>query len=279
MRRVLVLVNRDKADDAFVTSVERFFESRKVGLLLADYTSAPASLDFTDVDLALSMGGDGTLLFCAQLIAGLDVPILAVNLGTLGFITEVSRDEWQAEFDRYLSGGVGVSTRIMLKASVKRGGRSVVEFHGLNDAVIGTRNTPKIVRLKVVIGGTAVGRYRADGVIYATPTGSTAYSMAAGGPIVHPEMDAFILNPVSPFTLSNRPLVIPGSEVLEVEIEAEQRTDMILTVDGADVFPLDPGDVVEMTRSRHVTHIVRSVARNFYEVLKTKLNWAGEPNA
>ncbi len=230
-------------------------------------------------DIALSLGGDGTLLTCARIVAERQTPILPVNLGTLGFITEIAKTEWSEAFERYRSGRLAVSPRLMVVATVMRAGLEVARLPGLNDAVISTGGTPKITRLQVVLSGTAVGRYRADGVILSTPTGSTAYSMAAGGPILHPEMQALVLNPVCPFTLSNRPLVVPADEVVEITVEEPQRTEVMLTVDGQESLPLQPGDRVVLRRYEHSALIIRSDRRNFYEVLRHKLHWAGEPGA
>jgi len=230
-------------------------------------------------DIALSLGGDGTLLTCARIVAGLETPILPVNLGTLGFITEIAKAEWREAFERFRSGRLAVSPRLMVVATVVRAGLEVARLPGLNDAVISTGGTPKITRLQVALSGTAVGRYRADGVILATPTGSTAYSMAAGGPILHPEMQALVLNPVCPFTLSNRPLVVPAEEVVEITVEEPQRTEVMLTVDGQEPLPLQPGDRVVLRRYEHSALIIQSDRRNFYEVLRHKLHWAGEPGA
>ena len=264
-------------DAAFVDEVAGYLRGRAVDVrrLEAD-ARAPCG---EPPDLALSLGGDGTLLNCARIVAEQETPILPVNLGTLGFITEVAQPEWKEAFERYRSGRLAVSPRVMVVAGVMRGGREVARLPGLNDAVISTGGAPKITRLQVALSGTAVGRYRADGVILSTPTGSTAYSMAAGGPILHPEMQALVLNPVCPFTLSNRPLVVPADEVVEITVEEPQRTKVVLTVDGQRSVPLEPGDRVVLRRYEHSALIIQSDRRNFYEVLRHKLHWAGEPGA
>jgi len=225
------------------------------------------------------LGGDGTLLYCSQLLAGLDIPILAVNLGNFGFITEVTRTEWKEIFTKYSDGLVGVSSRIMLDVEVRRGGRRAARFLGLNEGVIISAGISKIVRLEAFLSHTYIGRYRADGIVIATPTGSTAYSLSAGGPILHPEMEAFILSPICPFSLSHRPLVVPAAESVEINVEPHQRTNVILTVDGQNEYRLAENDSVVFKKSEHAAHIVRSDKRNFYEVLRSKLNWSGEPNA
>lgn len=264
-------------DAAFVDEVAGYLRGRAVDVRrLAADARAPCG---EPPDLALSLGGDGTLLNCARIVAEQETPILPVNLGTLGFITEVAQPEWKEAFERYRSGRLAVSPRVMVVAGVMRGGREVARLPGLNDAVISTGGAPKITRLQVALSGTAVGRYRADGVILSTPTGSTAYSMAAGGPILHPEMQALVLNPVCPFTLSNRPLVVPADEVVEITVEEPQRTKVVLTVDGQRSVPLEPGDRVVLRRYEHSALIIQSDRRNFYEVLRHKLHWAGEPGA
>ena len=281
IRRAFVLLNRARAGPEVIAGVREFFRQQRVELVEAEISSAavspPAGLD--TVDLAVSLGGDGTLLQCARLLAGSDIPILPVNLGTVGFITEVPAAEWRQAYEAYATGESGLSTRIMVNAGVDRAGTEVARIDGLNDVVISAHGGSKIVRLRVRLAGTWVANYRADGMIIATPTGSTAYSMAAGGPILHPEMAAFVITPICPFTLANRPLLIPADEPVLVEVEPGQRTEISLTVDGVEVVRLQPGDRVGLSRSVHRTHIIRSGERNFYQVLRSKLDWAGEPRA
>ena len=273
-----LLVHKPGNPDAlFVEEVTDFLRSQsvQVHLLGADAEIQPHQKP----DIALSLGGDGTLLNCARIVAEMETPILPINLGTFGFITEIAKPEWTESFRRYINGQLSVSSRLMVVASVIRRGREISCFRGLNDAVISAGGTPKIARLKVTLSGTSVGGYRADGVILSTPTGSTAYSMAAGGPILHPEMQALVLNPVCPFTLSNRPLVVPADEVVEVAVEEAQSTEVILTVDGQGAITLHPADRVVIKRYEHSALIIQSDRRNFYEVLRRKLHWAGEPGA
>ena len=281
IRRAFVLLNRARAGPEVIAGVRGFFRRQQVEVVEAEITNAadspPALLD--PIDLAVSLGGDGTLLQCARLLAGSDIPILPVNLGTVGFITEISADEWRQAYVAYAAGERTLSTRLMVNARVTRSGAEVANLDGLNDAVIAAYGRSRIARLRVHLAGTWVANYRADGMIFATPTGSTAYSMAAGGPILHPEMAAFVITPICPFTLANRPLLIPADEPVLVEVEPGQRTEISLTVDGVEVVLLQPGDRVALSRSVHRTHIIRSGERNFYQVLRSKLDWAGEPRA
>ena len=281
IRRVFVLLNRARASAAVIAGVRDFFREQGVAVVQAEVGAAPESPAAASgpIDLAVSLGGDGTLLQCARLLAGSDVPILPVNLGTVGFITEVSAAEWRQTYLAYAAGERRLSTRLMVNARLTRGGAEVANLDGLNDAVIAASGRSRIARLRVRLADTWVANYRADGMIFATPTGSTAYSMAAGGPILHPEMTAFVITPICPFTLANRPLLIPAGEPVLVEVESAQRTEISLTVDGVEAVPLQPGDRVALARSAHRTHIIRSAERNFYQVLRSKLNWAGEPRA
>jgi NAD+ kinase len=280
LRRVLIVINSRKEHvTTVVDAVESFVRQRGGETVRMDFTERSPVAALDGLDLAVSLGGDGTLLSCARLVAERGVPILAVNLGDVGFITEVTRDELTPALEDFLAGTATFSERLMLAVSVLRGAAEVASFTGLNDAVVSTMGISRMIRLKVQLSSTPVGRYRADGVIVATPTGSTAYSMAAGGPIVYPEMEAFILTPICPFTLGNRPTVVPASERLEIEVEGAQKTGVALTVDGQETVSLQTGDRIVVRRASRKALILRSRRRGFYEVLRTKLHWAGEPNA
>ena len=176
-------------------------------------------------------------------------------------------------------GGSEFGDRLMIQGRVRRAGKEEFRTLALNDAVISGAGISKILSLTAYLSRTTIGRYRADGMIVATPTGSTAYSAAAGGPILHPEIDAMILNPICPFTLSHRPLVLPGGETVRILVDPQQRTEVILTLDGQIDFPLKPEDEVLIERAEKPARIFYSKKRNFYEVLRTKLNWAGGPDA
>ncbi len=280
IHRVVILVNSLKEDaTALLGEVKSCLQSSAVDVEVIPVDEAKVPTVPPNTDLAITLGGDGTLLYGARILAGCDVPILAVNLGDFGFITEVSRAEWADALEKYLNGRLGVSRRIMFEAAVQRGGRGLQSFSGLNDAVVRAGDFARVIALRIHLSHTYVARYRADGLIVATPTGSTAYSMSAGGPILHPEMDAFVLNPICPFTLSNRPIVIPADETFELEVEERQRTQIVLVVDGQEVFDLRPKDRVVFRKSDKHSLIIQSDKRNFYEVLRSKLNWAGEPHA
>lgn len=254
-------------------------KARGFSVTICSFEGKPLAPPEGHYDLAFSLGGDGTVLYAARCLAERGIPILPVHLGTLGFIASVQRDQWLPVFDAYLSGRLPISSRLMLDVRVERDGRVLSRHSCLNDAVVAGTGISKIIRLTVRSESIRFGAYRADGLIIATPTGSTAYSVAAGGPIVDPEIDAIILNPVCPFTLSNRAIVFPAHETVIVDVEKEQRSDVLLTVDGQIVEPLLPGDVIIAHRTRRRAQIIASDRAVFYSVLRTKLNWSGGPDA
>ncbi len=234
---------------------------------------------FEGVTHAISLGGDGTVLATARQVAKYGIPIFPVNLGNFGFITEVGVEDWSDELGGFLDNEQEQCNRLMIDCIVLRSGVQVFRSAALNDAVVAGAGISKIISLHLSLSQGQLGRYRADGMIVATPTGSTAYSAAAGGPILHPEMDAMILNPICPFTLSHRPIVLPSSEVISMDVMNQQRTALILTIDGQVSFPLNEGDHIKVLAAKYKAKIAFSKKRNFYDVLRTKLNWSGGPDA
>ena len=280
IKRVLVILNKKKDyADKILNDVKSFFNKKNIEYLFFSFDKGITKDELENIDLAVSFGGDGTLLYSARIVAELNIPILAVNLGNFGFITEISRNEWKNTFELFSAKKLGISSRIMIQTNVIRNGKSICKYSGLNDAIIETNGVSRLIQLRLYLSDSFAARYRADGLIISTSTGSTAYSMGAGGPIIHPDMDAFILNPICPFTLSNRSLVVPGTEKIEIEVEKTKRAEVVLIVDGRDTFSLKAGDRILFSKYKYKCKIIRSDKRNFYEVLRTKLNWAGEPNA
>jgi NAD+ kinase len=273
IKQVLIVANEDKEGvQGLMKQISRYFLERDIQVMEFSYHGDPPQPSIPPVDLAVVLGGDGTVLFSSRILASVGTPILAINLGNVGFVTEVSKDEWEFALTAYLAGDLGISSRIMVKSEVWRKGQNIAQFSALNDAVVGASGSSKIVNLDLDLSGINLGSYRADGIIVATPTGSTAYNLAAGGPILHPETEAFIITPVCPHSLSHRPLVVPATEVLTLKLKQKQRTGVSLTIDGRDVFPLEPDDNIIFRRLKEKTHLIRSTKRSFYEVVRTKLN-------
>ncbi|MFP4536280.1 MAG: NAD(+)/NADH kinase [Spirochaetaceae bacterium] len=278
---VLIIANTGKPDAReLAEEIERYLIAEGVRTVVFAFDGIPVTAPpEKEFDLAISLGGDGTVLFASRILSSHTVPILPINLGDFGFITEVTRNEWRDAYLKFKEGKIEAGQRLILEVSIFRKGASIATFVGLNDAVISAGGISKIVNLSVHLGDQFIGSYRADGIIVATPTGSTAYSAAAGGPILHPEMEAMILNPICPHTLSHRPLVIPSDEIVKVEVSERQRTQVVLTVDGQSLTPLEPFDQVIIKKMDERAAIVRSHRRTFYEVLRTKLNWSGGPGS
>ncbi len=231
-----------------------------------------------NTDLVITLGGDGTVLCAARAVNEMGIPILPVNLGTFGYITEVGKDEWKEALGYFIEHGSNISRRLMLRVTVHRGGRRVWQASALNEAVISSAGIAKVISLDLLLDRTKAGSFRADGMIIATPTGSTGYSLAAGGPILDADMSAIIITPVCPFTLSNRPLVTSG-KVVTLGVRKGQRTDLLLTVDGQLFFPLEEDDTITVEKSRSRALLVKSLRRNFTEVIRDKLHWSGEMHA
>lgn len=229
-----------------------------------------------EVNLIIVLGGDGTLLSMAARIAhsGRDVPILGVNFGSLGFLTEIRIDELQSSLEGVLAGTAAIATRAMLAADASRQGQQVDSRIVLNDVVFTKTALSRVIDLSVSVSGRFVTRVKADGLIIASATGSTAYNLAAGGPIVHPMVDALVLTPIAPHTLTNRPVVIPGSAVVEVRTHASSSPDEVfVTYDGQSGYPLHDGDTVQVRRSEQSLRLVKAPARGYFEVLREKLKW------
>jgi NAD+ kinase len=229
-----------------------------------------------EVDLVVVMGGDGTLLSMATRTAqaGRDTPILGVNFGSLGFLTETRIDELYDVLESVLRGEAAYDNRAMLAADAYRAREHFDSRIVLNDVVFTKAALSRIIELSVSVGAGLVTRVKADGLIVATATGSTAYNLAAGGPIVHPRADAIVLTPIAPHTLTNRPMVIPGSDVIEIRPQiVEGLDDIYVTYDGQAGYPLEPDDVVRVRRSERTLRLVKTASRSYFEVLREKLKW------
>jgi NAD+ kinase len=224
------------------------------------------------VDLLVVLGGDGTLLAAARMLYPREVPILGVNFGGLGFLTGTSVPDLYAALEQVLRGDYVIERRMMLQASILgRDGSARAVIHALNDAVIHEAGQ-RLVRVRMTIGGTQVGDFGADGLVVATPTGSTAYSLSAGGPILNPLLDALIVTPICAHKLSVRPVIFPAFESILLEPQAD-RGEVFLSVDGQQLFPLARGDSVLVARAEHNCCFVQLRARSFYDVLREKLKW------
>ncbi|HLV93929.1 MAG TPA: NAD(+)/NADH kinase [Candidatus Acidoferrales bacterium] len=225
------------------------------------------------VDLLVVLGGDGTLLSAARALGGHGVPILGVNLGGLGFLTSVTLGELYPVLEQVIAGNYRTSDRMMLQATVLYDGQATDPHLALNDAVVNKQAMARMLDFDVYVDKNHVGRYRADGLIVATPTGSTAYSLAAGGPIVHPDLDVLVVTPICPHMLTNRPLVVPGASEVGVDFSAADEP-AYLTLDGQTGAQLGLNHRITVTKSENKVKLVRPSDKTYFEILRSKLRWS-----
>lgn len=222
-------------------------------------------------DVIIAFGGDGTLLSATRLVEDKGIPILGVNLGGLGFMAEAPIEEMHSAVEKALTGRCSIEERVMLTACVHRDGEKIAQCSVLNDVVINKSVPARIIHIDTAVDGQYLTTFNADGLIVSTPTGSTAYSLSAGGPILYPTLGCLLLTPICPHALANRPIVLPDSVTITAAITADE--DVFLTMDGQVSFSLHPGDVVEVAKSKHTTRLLIPHERDYFRILRTKLKW------
>jgi NAD+ kinase len=242
------------------------------GLTGGTVRDLPVDMIPAESDLMLVLGGDGTLLSVARLVEGNDLPILGVNLGSLGFLTELALEELYPALRDVLEGDYRVEERVRLDVRLHRQSETAGEYRVLNDVVINKGALARIFDLDTFVNGERLTTYKADGLIISTPTGSTAYSMSAGGPIVEPTLNVILISPICPHTLTNRPLVVPGGSLIELCLLSDSGK-VFLTLDGQEGTELFPGDRIQIRESTNRARLIRTGSKSFFEVLSTKLHW------
>ncbi|MDD5723284.1 MAG: NAD(+)/NADH kinase [Syntrophales bacterium] len=279
IRRVGVIANssKEKAPE-YALRLAGWLSERGVEVIFEEEIAAkihmpgvPGNDLASAVDILVVFGGDGTLLMAARLAMGSDVSILGINMGGFGFMTVVNLDEMLGAMELILDGKCKTSQRMMLSVSVEG-----AQHPALNDVVINRGNLSRMVNLETFVDGKYLSTFKADGLIISTPTGSTAYSLSSGGPIVLPELNSIIVNPICPHTLTNRPLVLPPDSVIEVIVWTKEGKASV-TLDGQDLFMLKSGDRVGIQKSKNHINLVESPHRDYLEILRTKLGWGGSP--
>jgi len=246
---------------------ERIEAETGCALEVLDYDELAAS-----VDLIIVLGGDGTMIAAARLLDNRDVPVIGINFGSLGYLTEVRVEEMLAALDAALAGTYRLERRMMLAAELFRGADSLLRNRVLNDVVISKSALARIIEIETRLDGQFVNCFRADGLIVSTPTGSTAYNLSAGGPIIYPSMAAVVITPICPHTLSNRPLVVPDDAEIELVLKTGKE-EVALTLDGQVGYPMELDDRVLIKKSRTTFNLMQPLNRNYFEVLRGKLRW------
>ena len=280
MNKALLIINVSK-DESMTLAQEmaRFLQKKGIKAEFLSFDGFVDNCDFKGFDFVISLGGDGTVLYAARNASKYGLPVFPVNLGEFGFIASVQPEDWQKELKAFLDGKAVFEKRSMLKVEVLRAGKKLYSSLSLNDAVISTQRGVTTVMLSVKRNGLPLCELKADGLILSTPTGSTAYSAAAGGPIVSPDLEAFVLTPLNSFSLSSRPVVLSPDSVLEVTVEKSRAKDLFITVDGQEPFAIKGGDVISVVLNKKKAKLVAGSAEKFYNALRSKLNWSGVPHA
>lgn len=278
MKQVGLVVNMRKTRRGrFLQSLMEWFKARDVKVVIPQSTESMymssfncPEIDFQeDVDLIMTLGGDGTILGVARQVAEKGIPILGVNLGHLGFLTDLEIPDLFPALGKLLKGDYEIESRMMLAATVLREGSPLKDFIALNDVVINKGPISRIIKLETYLGSEYLATYRADGIIVASPTGSTAYSLSAGGPIVNPQLELMIVTPVCPHSLNARPFVLSDNQEIRIIMKTDT-SDVMLTIDGQVGFPLKKNDSVVVRKADVYTKLVKVKKRSFSEVLRLK---------
>ena len=280
MKTIHIVCKREKKDALEIAGeiIRRFGDNSRIVL----EEEAASQIKYDDkfemehvgegADVIVVLGGDGTLLSVSRHGKGAEVPIIGVNLGSLGFLTEISIEEFATTLDKVIKDDFRISKRIMLDVRVVREGDPIFDITILNDAVITKDALARIIDIETYVNEEYLTTYKADGLIVSTPTGSTGYSMAAGGPLIYPSLTNLIVTPICPHTLTNRPIILPESVVIRAVLKSMNEK-VILTLDGQVGFPLEYADEVTVKKSSNFVHLVKSASRGYFEILRTKLKW------
>jgi len=268
IRKVGIICKKD-------SSAAREMSLELLSWLAGKGVGAEVDLIAEGMDLLVILGGDGTLLHVAEEASRLGLPVVGVNLGDLGFLTEVAIDERFQALELILSGQMVIEERLMLKARLLSGNGGEDWRHALNDVVISKGSADRLARLSTWADGKYITTYRADGLIFSTPTGSTAYNLSAGGPIVNPALKAILVTPICPFMLESRPVLLPAEAALATRL-AEQTAGVKVILDGQPTWELAPGDTLEVAASERPLKLICSSRKDYFEILRNKLNWGGQ---
>jgi NAD+ kinase len=280
MSKALIIINVSKDESmTLAKEIAAYLKKKDVAYDFLSFDGFVDNTDFKGYDFVISLGGDGTVLYAARNASKYGLPVFPVNLGEFGFIASVQPEDWQKELKLFMDGKAIFEKRSMLKVEVRRNGKKVYSSLSLNDAVISAERGVSTIMLSVKRNSLPLCRLKADGLILATPTGSTAYSAAAGGPIVSPEVEAFVLTPLNSFSLSSRPIVLSPDSNLEITVEKSRIKGICLTVDGQEPFGIQTGDIISVILNKKKAKLVAGSEEKFYNALRSKLNWSGVPHA
>lgn len=278
VKHVLILSNYRKSRAInLAKEIKEYFVSQGIEVTEDDGSDLDRKIDVS-ADLAITIGGDGTVLSATRRINP-EIPILPVNMGSFGYITEIGADEWKNAFELFSQGKALISSRLRLNVSAYRDGECIWIDSALNEVTVAMNGRCRLIGFSMKVNGNDAGKFRSDGIIVSTPTGSTAYSLAAGGPIVEASLDAIVFNPICPFSLSNRPVVFSSDKTIEIEVENTNGANVSLAVDGQNYVELNQKSRIVISASSEKTKIVCSPIRTYTDILRDKLGWFGGRNA
>lgn len=280
MKKVLIIINISKDESmSLAEEIADYLKQKNLEIVFYGFNGFCDKAPFEGYDFVITLGGDGTVLFAARNCVDYEIPLFPVNLGEFGFIASIQPDEWKENIEKFLNNKLPIVNRSMISVEVLRENQTVYSFYGLNDAVISAQRAATTISLEVKYDSLPLCKLKSDGVIISTPTGSTAYSAAAGGPIIDPEMDAFVITPLNSFSLSSRPIVLNPKGELSILVERGRTRDVCLKVDGQQSVDLLFGDRVLIKQLQKKVKLVGCTPEKFYTALRSKLNWSGGPHA
>ena len=280
MKKVLIIINTSKNESLSLSKqIADFLQKKDISCEFLSFDGFAEDKPFKDYDFVITLGGDGTVLYAARNCVEYDVPVFPVNLGQFGFMSSVQQNEWQQSLELFLSGKAPSQDRCMLKATLYRDGKLQGQQLALNDIVISAKHTARTVAMDLLFDSDHLCKLKSDGVIICTPTGSTAYSASAGGPIVDPGMDALVMTPINSFSLSSRPIVLRPDGILTINIQPCRTKEIRMLADGLEPVKLMEGDKIEIKLIEKKIKLLCCTQEKFFNALRSKLNWRGEPYA
>ena len=280
MKKALIIINVNKDESMdLAQEVTQFIRIKNIDSDRIMYDGFVDNIPFDEYDFVVTLGGDGMVLYAARNAVALGIPVFPINLGQFGFIAAIQPSEWSGALEDFLAGKSSYEERSMMNADVIRDGKIVYSSLGLNDVAISSDKAASIISLTIDYDKSLLCHLKGDGVIFATSTGSTAYSASAGGPIVDTHLDAFVMTPLNPFSLSSRPIVLSPDGNIEVQVEKSRTKEICVTVDGQEPFELTFGDIISIKKFEKNIKLISCTRDKFYKALRSKLNWSGGPHA
>lgn len=280
MKKVLIIINTSKNESLSLSKqIADYLKTKNLNCDFLNFDGCTEDKPFKDYDFVITLGGDGTVLYAARNCVEYDVPVFPVNLGQFGFMASVQPNEWQQCLEAFLEGNAPFQKRSMIKASLYRQDKLESQQLALNDIVISAKHTARTVAMDFLFDSDHLCKLKSDGVIISTPTGSTAYSASAGGPIVDPVLDALVMTPINSFSLSSRPIVLRPDGTLTINIQPCRTKEIRMLADGLEPVKLMEGDKIQIKLIDKKVKLICCTQEKFFNALRSKLNWRGEPYA